>query len=135
MDSEVRTAPTICIVDDDEAVRDSLHVLLKMRGFAVRAYESAKAYLADAPAHNCQCLLVDMHMPEMTGLTLLLTLRDRGTLAPAVMVTGKADQTLAEQAVGAGALGLLKKPVNEDELIAWVDRAVAKADRGATKTR
>ena len=126
MSSEALTAHTICIVDDDEAVRDSLSLLLLTRGFLVRTYESAKAYLADTACRDCGCLLVDMNMPEMTGLDLLHTLRERGDAAPAIMVSGGADKSLALRAEQAGALGLLKKPVNDDELVVWVDRAISK---------
>ncbi len=134
MGSEVLTAATICIVDDDEAVRDSLHLLLKARGFAVRTYESAKSFLADAARRDYQCLLVDMHMPEMTGLALIQTLREQDRLAPAIMVTAGTDPTLTEQVVRAGALGLLKKPVNEDELVDWVGRAVEQSGRSGSTT-
>lgn len=117
----------ICIVDDDEAVRDSMHALLLTRGLDVRTFESANAYLTDGNAHECHCLLIDMHMPGMTGLALLLALREQGNFAPAIVITGGGDQALAEQVERAGALGLLRKPVGEDELFLWVDRAIAAA--------
>src|SRR5579863_8134807 len=107
MNCDVRAPATICIVDDDEAVRDSLHILLVTRGFAVQTYESAKSFLTDADYRDCRCMLVDMNMPEMTGLALLLELRERGDHLPAIMITAAGDPTLAEQAERAGALGLL----------------------------
>lgn len=129
MASKSVSAPTVCIVDDDEAVRDSLHMLLMMRGFSVRTYESAQSFLDDAGRRDCQCLLLDMHMPGMTGLSLLTTLRAQGDHAPTVMVTAAGDNALAEQVAREGALGLLKKPVNEEELVTWVNRAIAEARR------
>ena len=129
MTSNTPSAPTVCVVDDDEAVRDSLQVLLTTRGFAVRTYESAKPFLGDSARGSCQCLLLDMHMPEMMGLTLLMTLRAQGDFAPTIVVTGAGDETLAELVMREGALGLLKKPVDEGELIEWVNRAIAEAGR------
>lgn len=117
--------PVICIVDDDEAVRDSLHALLITRGLDVYTYESAKSFLADYSDRGCHCLLLDMHMPEMTGLALLIALQERGERIPAIVITGGGDQLLAEQVERAGALGLLRKPVGEDELFVWVDRAIS----------
>jgi two-component system response regulator FixJ len=75
-------------------------------------------------------LLIDMHMPEMTGLALLVALRERGSKAPAIVITGGGDRLLAEQVERAGAMGLLRKPVGEDELFHWVDRALAGAQSG-----
>jgi two-component system response regulator FixJ len=117
--------PRICVVDDDEAVRDSLEVLLSTRGLDVMTFESAQCFLDGAEGLACDCLLLDMHMPEMTGLALLVALRERGNRAPAIVITGGADPALAANLQRAGALGLLSKPVGEDELFAWVDRALA----------
>lgn len=122
--------PVVCVVDDDEAVRDSLYVLLLTRGLGVRTFASAAEFLADRRSSDCHCLLLDMHMPEMTGLALLQALRQRGNTAPAIVVTGGGDQALAEQVERAGALGLLRKPVSETELFAWIDRAIIAARGG-----
>lgn len=123
--SEMSSVPVVCVVDDDEAVRDSMFVLLVTRGFGVRTFESARSFLDDLSAQDCGCLLIDMHMPEMTGLALLTALRERGNFAPAIVITGGGDQALAEQVERAGAMGLLRKPVGESELFDWVDRALA----------
>jgi len=125
MESARSNSPVICIVDDDEAVRDSMHALLVTRGLGVKTFESAKSFLIDGDEHDCHCLLIDMHMPEMTGLALLTVLRERGNRAPAIVITAGGDSALAEQVERAGAMGLLHKPVGEDELFAWVDRALA----------
>lgn len=132
MATAVLATPVVCIIDDDEAVRDSLHVLLLTRGLGVRTFESARSFLAEAESLTCHCMLIDMHMPEMTGLALLLTLRAQGNQAPAIVVTGGGDQALADQVERAGALGLLRKPVSENELFTWVDRAldVSRRDGG-----
>lgn len=132
MSSQENQIPIVCVVDDDEAVRDSLYVLLLTRGLGVRTYASAAEFLADQRAPDCHCLLLDMHMPEMTGLALLQALRQKGNMAPAIVVTGGGDQALAEQVERAGALGLLKKPVTEIELFDWIDRAIAVARGGGS---
>lgn len=130
MSSLENQTPVVCIVDDDEAVRDSLYVLLLTRGLGVRTFASAAEFLAEQKSPDCHCLLLDMHMPEMTGLALLQALRQRGNTAPAIVVTGGGDQALAEQVERAGALGLLRKPVSENELFDWIDRAIAAARQG-----
>ncbi len=101
-----------------------MHVLLVTRGLGVRTFASAASFLAEPGINDYHCLLIDMHMPEMTGLVLLQTLRERGNSAPAIIVTGGGDQALAEQVERAGALGLLRKPVGETELFAWIDHAI-----------
>jgi len=130
MAAEETLLPVVCVVDDDEAVRDSMYVLLITHGLGVRTFESAKSFLNDTAPHDCDCLLVDMHMPEMTGLALLTALRERGNMAPAIVVTGGGDQALADQVKRVGAIGLLRKPVGEVELFSWVDRALAAARSG-----
>ncbi len=94
-----------------------MHVLLVTRGLGVRTFASAASFLAEPGINDYHCLLIDMHMPEMTGLVLLQTLRERGNSAPAIIVTGGGDQALAEQVERAGALGLLRKPVGETETL------------------
>ncbi len=107
-----------------------MHVLLVARGLGVRTFASGASFLAEPGGKNCHCLLIDMHMPEMTGLVLLETLRARGNRAPVIIVTGGGDQALAEQVGRAGALGLLRKPVGETELFAWIDQAIAMGKPG-----
>jgi two-component system response regulator FixJ len=114
----------ICVVDDDEAVRDSLGILLMARGLSVRMFESAREFLDDGAANSCACLLLDMHMPEMSGLALLLELRQSGLEISAIMITGGPDASLGKKAEEAGALAVLRKPVPEDELFSWIERAL-----------
>ena len=114
----------VCVVDDDEAVRDLLGILLMARGHSVRTFESARQFLDDGAANACACLLLDMHMPEMTGLALLFELRNAGKAVSAIMITGGPDAALASKAEEAGALAVLRKPVPEDELFAWIERAL-----------
>ncbi len=114
----------ICVVDDDEAVRDSLGILLTARGLSVRTFESAREFLDAGAANDCACLLLDMHMPEMTGLALLHELRRLGASVSSIMITGGPDASLGLKAEEAGALAVLRKPVPEDELLIWIERAL-----------
>lgn len=115
---------TVCIVDDDEAVRDSMRVLVESYGHPVRDYPSATAYLSDAQAAEPGCLLLDLHMPGMDGLELIELLRRRHILTPAIIVTGRRDPSQAERVKSAGVMALLNKPVADDELIGWIEQAL-----------
>lgn len=109
----------IDIIDDDEAVRDSTHQVLESYGYEARVHASAEDYLScagDKPA----CLLVDHHMPGMTGLELLEHLRAKGDLTPALMMTGRSDPTMLPRAERLG-VKLLHKPVAPDEIVKWIE--------------
>jgi FixJ family two-component response regulator len=118
-----RSAAIIDIVDDDEAVRDSMRVLLETYGFVVREYASAQEFLASSNQPVCGCLLLDLHMPGMTGLDLLDTLRARGWTEPIILMTGRSDSVLKERAGRAGAVAMLDKPVDDDVLLRALGRA------------
>lgn len=115
---------TVCIVDDDEAVRDSMRVLVESYGHPVREYASALAYLNDRPEAEPGCLLLDLHMPGMDGLELIELLRRRDIQTPAIIVTGRRDPAQVRRVESAGILVLLNKPVAEDELIGWIEQAL-----------
>lgn len=115
---------TVCIVDDDEAVRDSLKAMLESYGLPVRDFPSALAFLEAGDYHHCRCLILDLHMPVMTGLELLETLRAKNVAVPALMVTGQPDPRLAPRLAKAGLSALLAKPVSDDVLLARIADAV-----------
>lgn len=115
----------VCVVDDDEAVRDSTQMLLGIYGFKVRAYAGARDFLAEFDDASTGCLILDIHMPEMTGVELLSLLRARGIATPAIIVSGQNDPMLGEVLTRSGALAILNKPVNEDELMGFVEKALA----------
>lgn len=117
----------VCVVDDDAAVRDSMRVLLESHGLEVRDYASAREFLEDAEGVSAGCLLLDLHMPDMSGLELLETLRRQKISTAAFIVTGRSDSTLKARAARAGALALLDKPVDEEELIRFIDLAFLQA--------
>ncbi|HKX65261.1 MAG TPA: response regulator [Rhizomicrobium sp.] len=117
----------VCVVDDDEAVRDSTQMLLGIHGFKVRGYAGARDFLADFTAADTGCLILDIHMPEMTGVELLTLLRARGVATPAIIVSGQIDPVVGEILTRSGALAILSKPVNQDELMGYVEQALASA--------
>ncbi len=116
---------TICIVDDDDAVRDSLKVLLESHGMQVRDFASPADFLRGNAARECRCLVLDLHMPAMSGLELLETLRASAVNVPTVMVTGNADPNLALRLKDAGLSALLIKPVADGELLDRIANACA----------
>jgi two-component system response regulator FixJ len=116
------------VVDDDEAVRDSMRALLESHGFEVRDYASAKDFLLGTPLQPMGCVLLDLHMPGMSGLELLDMLRARGSKLPVIAVTGRSDTALKERVVRAGALVLLDKPVADDTLLNSLMRALVLAE-------
>jgi two-component system, LuxR family, response regulator FixJ len=113
------------IVDDDPAVRDSLAMLLQSAGMDVRVYDSAVALLSVASKLDAGCVLTDVRMPEIDGLTLqrqLVALNPRLTV---VVMTGHADVPIAVQALKAGARDFLEKPFDDERLIGVVKEALA----------
>jgi FixJ family two-component response regulator len=115
----VLKAPVV-IVDDDAAIRDSLEILLSGRGFTCESYASATDFLNNADLDKCGCLLLDLHMPGVSGVELLEILRARSILTPAILMTGAADGQLLERAKKCGALAFLRKPIMRDELLGWL---------------
>jgi two-component system, LuxR family, response regulator FixJ len=109
------------IIDDDDAVRDSTRALLESYGYEVRDHASAEMFLKQTRLKPV-CLLVDQHMPGMTGLDLLEYLRAQGDQTPALMMTGRSDPSLEPRALRIG-VTLLQKPVPEDQIVLWIERA------------
>lgn len=111
---------TIDIVEDDDAVRDSVGALLESYGYSVSQYASAAQYLQSGKGHGV-CVVVDQHMPGMTGLELLETLRGRGDNVPAIMLTGRSDPQMEPRMVRAKVSRLLHKPVDDSELVRAIE--------------
>lgn len=114
---------TVFVVDDDEAMRDSVRVLLESAGLPSEGYESAGAFLAayrDTPG----CVLLDVRMPGMSGLRLQEEMAARGLRAPIVFMTGHGDVPMAVEAMKKGAHDFLEKPWREEDLLERLRRAL-----------
>ena len=114
---------TVYIVDDDADVRESARALLESYDLSVEDFDSAQAFLEGFEADRRGCLLLDLNMPEMSGLELLELLRGRQVGIPVIIVTAQGDPDAQERARRAGAFAIFEKPVN-DSLIAAIDQAL-----------
>jgi FixJ family two-component response regulator len=110
--------PMIDIIDDDDAVRDSTHQVLESYGYEARAHASAEDFLS-CEGDKAACLLVDHHMPGMTGLELLEHLHAKGDRTPALVMTGRSDPTILSRAERLG-VKVVHKPLGPDEIVGWI---------------
>jgi len=113
----------VAVVDDDDAVRDSLRLLLETAGFSVATFGSAAQFLREAEPAGLKCLLIDQHMPEVTGLQLATTLRERGIRTPIALITGSVSSGLFRQAHELGIDQVMEKPLDDDALVDFINRA------------
>jgi two-component system, LuxR family, response regulator FixJ len=125
----VMSDPIITTVDDDDAVRDSLSLLLNFRGFRCRGFASAEDCLAAWSPDWRGCLLLDVRMGGMDGLALQRALAERGSRLPVVFLTGHGDIAHARTALKEGAIDFLQKPYTEEALLEAVREAVARDAR------
>ena len=121
-----RSVGQIAIVDDDAPTRVALARLLRAHGIACQAYSSARDFLASLPSATPACLIVDVDMPEMSGLDLQVALLKLGIHIPTVVITGVPDESVAARAASLGAHTLLSKPVGRDALMAAIDSAIGR---------
>jgi len=119
--------PPACvhIVDDDPAIRSALTRLLEVSGYEVRAFDTARSFLAQQGPTAQGCLILDVAMPEIDGLTLQELLAESGSQLPIIFLTGQSDVPMCARAMKLGALDFLTKPVDEALLLPAVDRALA----------
>lgn len=113
----VREEPTVYIVDDDDAVRESLVFLMKSIRQKTEAYPNAQAFLDSGHDNKPGCLLLDIRMPGMSGLELQEKLKQKGSLLPIIFITGHGDVPMAVKAIKAGAADFVQKPFRDQELI------------------
>lgn len=116
--------PTVHVVDDDDAVRDSIAVLLESSGYRVRSFESGDAFLAAEIAPGAGCVLSDIRMPGLDGLQLQAALNARGFRLPVIFITGHGDVPVAVGAMKAGAVDFIEKPFEEAALLRSIERAI-----------
>ena len=124
--------PTVYIVDDDSAVRDSLALLLGLQGFSTRVFASGEEFLAAYAPDWAGCLVLDLRMPGMSGLALQSAMAERGIKLPIVVVTAHGDVAAARAMLTAGALDFLEKPIEENQLVAAI-RAALQRDAESRK--
>ncbi|MBP9929601.1 MAG: response regulator transcription factor, partial [Rhodoferax sp.] len=111
---------TVYVVDDDEAVRDSLQWLLEGKDYRVRCFDSAESFLSRYDAREVACLIVDIRMGGMTGLELQNRLIDNHSPLPVVFITGHGDVPMAVDTMKKGAMDFIQKPFKEDQLLRLV---------------
>jgi two-component system CheB/CheR fusion protein len=116
--------PTIFVVDDDHHVCEAIREVLEDDGRLVETYASCEEFLQAYHPGRGACLLIDAYLPGMNGLELLQRLKDAGHLLPAIMITGNSDVSMAVQAMKAGALDFIEKPIGRGELLAGVEHAL-----------
>lgn len=116
--------PLAFIVDDEEAVRDSIALLLRSVGVASRIFSDARTFLGEYRPEHPGCLVLDVRMPRMSGLELQDELNRRGWIVPVIFITGHGDVSMAVEAMHAGAFDFLQKPFKDDDLIRRVQKAI-----------
>jgi FixJ family two-component response regulator len=125
------TCPWIAVVDDDPSVLKALSRLLRSRGWDVRTYGSGPEFLAALPDGLPGCLVVDLQMPEMSGVELQQHLTRKGIRIPTIVVTAHGDAGVRERCEAAGAIAFLLKPLQDTALFAALDRAIGIARKPA----
>jgi two-component system response regulator FixJ len=120
----MRNDAVVYVIDDDQAVRESLSFLLKSAGFAVETHESAKSFLHQSSELTTGCIITDVRMPDISGIDLLNRLKEMRVRLPVIVITGHADVPLAVQAMKSGALEFFEKPFDDETLLAAVKAAL-----------
>lgn len=129
------TQPTVYLVDDDRAVLDGIARVVRSGGATVATFESARAFLEALPADAEGCVVVDLSMPGMDGIALQQALIERGSLLAVIFLTGRGDLASCVEAMRAGAVDFLAKPVSAATLLSTIDRAVERSRRAGLTAR
>ena len=123
------TKATVFIVDDDSAILDSLSLMMEQENIAVQVFDSAETFLAAYQPECRGCAIVDIRMSGMDGIELHKVLLDRNILLPIIFLTGHGDIPMSVQAMKAGAVDFLTKPVTREKLLTSVRAAIQKSER------
>lgn len=121
---------TVHVIDDDQAVRDSLAFLLAAAGLEVHTHDSAEAFLDVLEGITSGCVVTDVRMPQMSGLELLQRVRQSHPDMPVIVITGHGDVPLAVEAMKAGAVDFLEKPFDDEALLSAVETALRRQASG-----
>ena len=125
----MKTDATVHVIDDDRDVRESLSFLLETAGLAVRAFESASAFLDVLPRGEKGCIVTDVRMPGISGTQLLAELKARGVGMPVIVITGHGDVPLAVEAMKLGAFDFIEKPFDDATIVTAVESALREEER------
>ncbi|MBV8592942.1 MAG: response regulator [Caulobacteraceae bacterium] len=128
--SEAANARTVHIIDDDDAVRESVAFLCATAGFQAETYASPTAFLAVAANLHGGCILTDVRMPEMDGLALVRSLKEQGVALPVIVMTGHGDVPMAVQAMKEGAADFLEKPFDDEVMLGAIRSSLSAGGRG-----
>src|SRR5215472_10595727 len=132
-------ARAVHIIDDDQALRESLAFLLRAAQLQVRSFDSAKKFLDALPDASVGCVVTDIRMPDMSGIELLRRLKELKIGVPVIVITGHGDVPLAVEAMKIGATDFFEKPFNDDQLLASVRAALQhqqeQTKRGTERTK
>ncbi len=128
------TEPRVHVVDDDEAMRDSLKWLLESRGLKVELYASGEEFLQAFDNGFCGCLVLDVRMPGISGLDLYEQLRERACTLPVIYITGHGDVPMAVSALKKGATDFIEKPFNDQDMLGLIESCMEQ-DRAAAARR
>ena len=120
-------SPTIFLIDDHASVRDALSEMLGVLGYQVKAYESADLFLATIDDRQPGCIVADVRMPGTDGISLVRELARRAIAIPVVLISGHADVPMAVAAIKSGAQDFIEKPVDDKQLVAAINRALARS--------
>jgi two-component system, LuxR family, response regulator FixJ len=137
------TKSVVHVIDDDEAVRESLAFLLRSADLEVATYESATAFLTALPQAAPGCVITDVRMPGLSGTELLQKLKEMGVTMPVIVVTGHGDVPLAVEAMKMGAIDFYEKPFDDEALLAsvqsslgsWGEKEAREAERADVRAR
>jgi FixJ family two-component response regulator len=116
---------SVFVVDDDDAVRDSLKTLLELQSFAVKTFETCQDLL-NSDLETAACLVLDIHLPGMSGFELMETMKRTKRMVPTILVTARSDNAVRDRARALGAVALLEKPIDFNDLMAAIDRCAAR---------
>ena len=133
--SSSHDAPLVYVVDDDEALRDSLRWLLESAGYRAKTYSTAERFLREYEPGAAICLVLDVRLPGMSGLDLQQELNRRGESLPIIFISGHGDVPTAVEAMKRGASHFLRKPFQDAQLLSLIDDAMARTGglEGATQ--
>ena len=131
----MKSNPVVYLVDDEPIARQTLSHLLSTVGLQVEAFASAAEFLRNVDSQAIGCLLLDLFMPDISGLELLQIMQNRGIAIPTIFVTGHGDVTSAVRAMKVGAFDYIEKPFGHQELLDRVNQAIAQDARQRTQIR